>query len=148
MAEKVNRSAHYQSIFNEKSFSHEMLDTFANEESVYKRLNPYSYDERVLELQDQLQTEFWRLLEENLTDRQLEIVNLLKKGKTQQEVAKALGINQSSITKSIHGNVDYSKKDKSVYGGIAAKMQRILEKDKRIQEIFRQIAELRDESWL
>lgn len=149
MERKKNRSDAYQQLFAEKAFSHEMLSSFSNEESIYKRLNPFDYDERILELQDQLYVRFWELIDKHLTDRQKEIVNLLKTGATQQECAKLMGVNQSSITKSLNGNVDYSKgSNKKNYGGIILKLNKIIDKDEKVQEILKQISEIRTDNWL
>lgn len=69
-------------------------------------------------------------------------------GKTQIEIAKILGVNQSSITKCIHGNVDYKNKDAKgkpiTYGGVRLKLQKIAKEDKKVNEILNKIADLRD----
>ena len=69
-------------------------------------------------------------------------------GKTQMEIAKALGVNQSSITKCINGNVDYKNKDNkgkpTTYGGVRLKLQKIVKEDKKVTEILAKIADLRD----
>ena len=125
MTEKrANRSNAYQHLFGEISVAMEMLESFNEDASIHKRLNPHAYNEAVAELEEQLRKEFWRLVDDNLTARQKQVIELISIQKlTQQEAAKILGVNQSSITKSLHGNVDYSKKDKNnkkkkvVYGG-------------------------------
>ena len=66
-------------------------------------------------------------------------------GKTQIEIAKLLHVNQSSITKSINGNTDYRNKNKRIYGGAKKKIMRLAEKDLEIQNIFRRMAELRED---
>lgn len=96
---RPTRSQLYQHLLVEKAFSHEMMETFSNDDSVYKKLNPFNYNEEILVLEDQLKERFWEIINEHLTPRQLEIINLLKSGKTQSETAKALSVNQSSITK-------------------------------------------------
>ncbi len=69
---------------------------------------------------------------------------------TQTDIAKKLKVNQSSITKAIHGNCDYgknSKKDKNkkgkkIYGGARKKLQKLAKEDPVIQEIIKEILEL------
>jgi DNA-binding CsgD family transcriptional regulator len=144
--ERATRSAAYQSLFCESSFPIELLESFSNEDSLYKKLNPFDYNENILLLEEQLRDEFWRLVNTQLTPRQREIIHLLSQGKTQCEVAKELNINQSSITKSINGNVDY-KKGKIVYGGSKSRIRKLIEEDERIQSILQKIYDLRNESW-
>ena len=139
------RSAGYQHILLEIAFSNEMMEPFSNESSISNRLCPFAYDESVLELEDKLKVAFWRIVEQ-LTPRQKEIIKLSNNGLTQMEIAKKLKVNQSSITKSIHGNVDY-KKGKKSYGGAVKKMKQIAEKDEEIKDILRKISELRMEKW-
>lgn len=151
---KANRSAAYQHLFAEIALPTEMLETYSNDESVYKRLNPHGYNEKICELEEELRKEFWRLVHDNLTPRQIEVIKLVSLERlTQIESAKILGVNQSSITKSLNGNVDYSKKDKKgsvkpvIYGGSLPKVRKLVKEDKKIQEILQQIRELREETW-
>lgn len=146
MNKKQNRSDKYQYILLEQVYSNEMLESFSNEESIYKRLNPFAYNEEVADLEDQLKVEFWRVVETLLTPRQKEVIKLYADGYTQMEIAKMLNVNQSSITKSLNGNVDY-KNGKKIYGGARKKIRKIIESDEKIKEILEKIAELRNESW-
>lgn len=124
-----------------------MLESFSNEEGVFKRLNPFSYNDEIADLEDQLKREFWRIVDTLLTPRQREVIRLYADGYTQMEIAKMLNVNQSSITKSLNGNVDY-KNGKKIYGGARKKIRKIIENDDRIKEILKRISELRDENWL
>jgi FixJ family two-component response regulator len=142
---RKNRSDTYQHIILESVFPNEMLESFSNDESLYNRLNPYAYDERVVELEDQLKDEFWRIVSQ-LTPRQQEVIKLYASGKTQMEIAKKLNVNQSSITKSINGNVDY-KNGKKCYGGAKKKLQKLAESDNKIKDLLNQINELRELKW-
>lgn len=146
MAKKTNRSDKYQHLLLETACSNEMLSSFSNEDSIYNRLNPWNYDEDLIELEDQLKKEFWRVIESSLTDRQKEVIKLAASGLTQMEIAKKLNVNQSSITKSINGNVDY-KNGRRSYGGSSKKLLKIIEGDAKIQELLLKIAELREEKW-
>ncbi len=57
-----------------------------------------------------------------------------------------LNVNQSSITKSLNGNVDY-KNGKKIYGGARKKIRKIIENDEKIKEILNRMREVRDEKW-
>ena len=57
-----------------------------------------------------------------------------------------LNVNQSSVTKSIHGNVDY-KKGKKIYGGSKKKLSKIIESDTKIKAILDEMASLRENKW-
>lgn len=143
---RKNRSDHYQQIFAETYCSSEMMESFPNEDSIQKRLNPFAYNEEIMELEDELKKNFWRIVDELLTPRQREVIRLYADGYTQMEIAKLLNVNQSSITKSLNGNVDY-KNGKKIYGGAKKKLWKIIENDKEIREILKKIAELRSDAY-
>jgi predicted transcriptional regulator len=147
MEKRGNRSDHYQYILVETVCPNEMLESFSNEEGVYKRLNPFSYNDRIAELEDELKKEFWRIVDTLLTPRQRQVIRLYADGYTQMEIARMLNVNQSSVTKSIYGNVDY-KNGKKVYGGSKKRIRKIIENDERVRDILRRISDLRDENWL
>lgn len=153
---RKTRSSAYQNLFCETSCPNEMLESFSNEESVYKRLNPFSYNDDIAELEEMLRKEFWRIVDTQLTERQKIVLKLAAQGSTQMEIAKILNVNQSSITKSLNGNVDYSKcdkknsdnnKNKVSYGGSKKRLRKLLSEDKKIQEILLKIADLRGETF-
>lgn len=146
MEKRRNRSDKYQYILLETVCSNDMMEAFSNEESIYKRLNPFSYNEGIMELEDELKTEFWRIVETLLTPRQREVIQLYSDGYTQMEIAKKLNVNQSSITKSLNGNVDY-KNGKKIYGGAKKKLNKIIQNDTKIKDILKRIQELRDEEY-
>jgi DNA-binding CsgD family transcriptional regulator len=142
------RSDQYQQLFAEIACANEMMEAFPNSDSICERLCPFAYDETVLELEDRLKVEFWRIVEASLTDRQKQVIKLYADGYTQMEIAKKLGINQSSITKAIHGNCQYLPGEgKRTYGGCEKKLKKIVEKDEVIQDILRQLLELREMKW-
>lgn len=146
MEPRKNRSDKYQWILLETACSNEMLESFCNEDSISSRLNPFQYNENLIDLEDQLKKEFWRVVETLLTPRQRQVIRLYADGYTQMEIAKMLNVNQSSITKSLNGNVDY-KNGKKIYGGARKKIRKIIENDTKIKEILQKIAECRDEKW-
>jgi len=146
MERRKNRSDKYQWVLLETVCSNEMLESFCNEDSISSRLNPFEYNEILMELEEQLKKEFWRVVDTLLTPRQKEVIRLYADGYTQMEIAKMLNVNQSSITKSLNGNVDY-KNGKKIYGGARKKIRKIMENDQKIQEILNKMAEVRDEKW-
>lgn len=145
MERRRNRSDKYQWVLLESVCSNEMMESFCNEDSIYNRLNPFGYDEKVMELEEQLKQEFWRLVQSSLTKRQGEVIRLYADGYTQMEIAKKLHVNQSSVTKSLNGNVDYNKN--RIYGGIRKKLIKLIENDDKIIVILKQMRDLRDEHW-
>ncbi len=146
MEKRKNRSDSYQYLLLETACSNEMMESFSNDESISSRLNPFQYNEELLDLEDQLKVEFWRVVNTLLTDRQKEVIKLYADGYTQMEIAKMLGVNQSSITKSLNGNVDY-KNGKKVYGGAKKKIHKIIQSDEKIIEILKKMSELRESKW-
>lgn len=146
---RPQKSDHYQWCFNEISFPIELLQTFTNDDSVYRRLNPYAYNEEIADLEEQLRVEFWRVIDEALTERQRQVVRLLAEGYTQMEVAKKLNVNQSSVAKQMGGSTKYFENGmKHSYGGIIRKVRKVIETDERIRVILERISDLRAESWL
>ena len=146
MEKRKNRSDSYQYVLLETVCSNDMMEAFSNNDSISARLNPFQYNEDLLELEDQLKKEFWRVINTLLTPRQKEVIKLYSDGYTQMEIAKMLNVNQSSITKSLNGNVDY-KNGKRIYGGAKKKIKKIIENDDRIKEILNKMSELREERW-
>jgi RNA polymerase sigma factor (sigma-70 family) len=147
MERRKNRSDKYQWVLLETVCSNDMMEAFCNEDSIYNRLTGgFIYDERMLELEDRLKKEFWRVVDTLLTPRQREVIRLYADGYTQMEIAKMLNVNQSSITKSLNGNVDY-KNGKKIYGGARKKIRKIIENDEAIKGILLEMSELRDEQW-
>ena len=160
MSKKENvscRSSSYQFILLESAYSNEMMEAFSNDESIYSRLNPFEYNEELLDLEDQLKVEFWRVVKTLLTPRQCKVVELYNDGYTQMEIGKLLGINQSSITKNFFGSQSYthinknedkkSKSKKIKYGGTVKKLKKIVEADKKIQDILEKMSEIRSLKW-
>jgi len=136
-----NRSDHYQWLLVESPCSPEMLTEVSDADGIGAQLNPYGYNEELLNLKDKLRDAFWRIVDTQLTSRQKEVIHLYSEGKTQTEIAKHLGVNQSSVTKSINGNTDY-KSGRKVYGGARKKLKKIADKDVEIQEILAKISDI------
>lgn len=137
-----NRSDAYQFVLLEQPCSPEMMTEVADAKGMGAMLNPFGYNEEILDLQDQLKAAFWRLVDMGLTKRQAEVVRLYSQGKTQTEIAKLLSVNQSSITKSLNGNTSYEQHDKRSYGGSIKKLRKLAMKDDEILEIIDKISDL------
>lgn len=144
MEKRRNRSERYQYVLLETTCSNDMMESFSNQESIYFRIDPFRYDERLEELNEELKREFWKIVDEHLTDRQKQVIKLYCQDKTQMEIAKILGVNQSSITKSINGNVDY-KKSKKIYGGLKRRILKVCESNENIKRILKELRDLKEE---
>jgi DNA-binding CsgD family transcriptional regulator len=121
-----------------------MLTEVADSEGINAQLNPWGYNEDLLILQDRLKAAFWRLVDQ-LTPRQKEVIKLLAQDKTQTEIAKKLGVNQSSVTKSVNGNCDYKGDKKVFYGGSKKRLIKLAEQDVEIREILIKIREIQSD---
>ena len=93
---RKNRSDSYQFLLLETAYSTDMMESFCNEDSISARLNPFEYNEKLMDLEDRLKKEFWRVVDTLLTDRRRDVVRLYAEGLTQMEIAKKLNVNQSS----------------------------------------------------
>lgn len=95
-------------------------------------------------LKDQLREEFWIMAKEHCTERQWQVLTMYCEGMTQMEIAKALDVNQSSVTKSLNGNTDYKNGSKT-YGGLIKKLKKVVETHEKIQCILKQMQEIQEE---
>jgi len=139
-----NRSDKYQHVLIELLCDPCLLVEISESRGMPGLLNYSSYNEELYDLKDKLNAAFWRIIKTELTDRQCEVIELYADGYTQTEIAKKLGVNQSSITKSINGNCDY-KNGKRVYGGAKKKLRKIADSDEEIQNLLARIAEIYSE---
>lgn len=139
-----NRSDKYQHILVESSCSPDILAEFSDARGIAGQFNMTQYNEDLFDLRDDLKVELWRIMKETLTPRQLQVIELCAQGYTQIEIAKMLGVNQSSITKSINGNCDY-RNGKKIYGGAKKKLRKAAAEDVKIQEILKKMADIRNE---
>lgn len=136
------RSSHYQNYFAEIASDPESIADCSEQRGVHGFVGNSGYKEDLLDLNDQLREEFWNLVDKKLTIRQKEVLHLLADGLTQMEVARLLGVNQSSITKSVSGNADYRNGKKKCYGGSRKKILKIIEKESNIKEILQKIRDI------
>lgn len=144
MRDRPNRSDHYQWRIAEVNVSEMMMNNFTNGQSINAALDPFEYNEEIDQLKEELRQEFWKLVEAHCTERQKQICYMIAEGKTQMEMAAILNVNQSSITKSINGNLDYNK-GRRVYGGLIKKIKRYADETPRIQEILKRLNEIVEE---
>lgn len=143
---RPQRSDRYQQFFHEVIVDVKYLESFNNSQSMSHILNPYQYDEELLKTQDKLREEFWKLAKEILTERQYQVISMLRDGYTQQEIAKTLDVNQSSVAKTLNGNIAYENGVK-YYGGLIKKMKKAIGKDPKFQELFDRLNELKEEKY-
>ena len=122
-----------------------MMSEFSEAQGLVENYKPEDR-EQLLDLREELRVQFWRLAKDNLTERQFEVLHLLSLNFTQTEIAKMLHVNQSSITKSVHGNCDYrnkgDKKTKKIYGGSKKKLSKLADQDAKIRDIRLKISEI------
>lgn len=92
-----NRSDKYQSFYCELLFSNDMMADFSENAGLAASFNDEEraiLKEELLDLKEQLRTEFWRLVDEELTERQRSVMKLYAEGYTQCEIARKLSVNQ------------------------------------------------------
>ncbi len=142
---KPCRSDKYQWAILEVSCTDEFMQSFTNNDSIAHQLNPYGYDERIDDLVDELKKLFWEVADGVMTPRQKTILHMRADGYTQMEIADILGVNQSSVTKSINGNTDYKDGRQKIYGGAVKKLKKVMDNHPRIQAILTELSELRNE---
>lgn len=140
----ANRSGGYQWVILESPQSPDSITECSDAQGMVGTINDGANGEVIHELQELLKSEYWNLIERELTSRQKEVIKLCAQGKTQVDIAKILNVNQSSVTKSLNGNVDY-RHGKRVYGGAKKKLRRLAQKEPAIQAILKQIADLEDD---
>ncbi|MFZ4795890.1 MAG: helix-turn-helix transcriptional regulator [Bacteroidia bacterium] len=136
-----NRSDFYQHLIMEVSVCPFVLNDLSSAQGMTYRIKPATYDEQYLDLKDKLKKRMWELINLGLTDRQKQVIELSMAGFTQNEIAKKLGINQTSVHKVLKGNIDY-KNEKKRYGGAFKKITKLCQIDPEIQEILVQIQEV------
>lgn len=143
------RSSLYQNLLLEISTNPMVLNDLSLAQGMTYRIRPDVYDERYLDLRDKLKVRMWELIKE-LTERQQQVIRLSVEGFTQNEIAKKLGINQTSVHKVLRGNIDYKSKNKDNsekhvrYGGAFKKLIKLCAADPEIQEILNEMWELQE----
>lgn len=145
--QRPSRSDKYQYILKEITTEDKYLIKYNNSQSIGSHLNPFKYDEKLLDLQDQLMARVWEVIELICTEKQKEILNLyFVDGYTQQEISRKLKICQASVVKSMQGNKDY-KYIRKIYGGTLPKLKKALLKDPIYLDLLKQIQENKEEKY-
>lgn len=145
-----NRSDSYQYVLLETVVCPSILGDLSLAQGLVHKLQPFGYNEELLELREHLKERVFQIIEESLTSRQKEVIKLYLKGLTQLEIASRLSINQTSVHKVLRGNIDYktTKKGntsaKKRYGGAFKKISKICKTDKIIQDILQKIQEINE----
>jgi len=138
MADKrPQRSDKYQYLICEILLSSEAWNTFGQAQE--KNL-PLAEEKReiLLDWDAELKVHLMKMIDQCLTERQRDILLMYCSGMTQTEIADKLDINQSSVTKSINGNVDYTN-GKHVYGGLKKKFVKIIKRNFDIRPTMKKI---------
>lgn len=146
MTRKKNKSDSYQYKIVEITIDPSLFNDFAMSEGLGSQLNLAKYSEEFHLLRKRLIKEVLRIVNSNLTQRQQEVVMLRLQGKTQIQIAKELGIHQTTVHKLLMGNIDYAN-GKKRYGGAIKKLQKTCAKDETVQKILKEMEELRATSY-
>lgn len=128
---RPNRSDRYQYFFNE--YSVDNLEIYREYQDLIN--NTDEYNDEIAVLWDEYHARLFELMEERLTERQYEIVQLLRGGLNMSEVADELGLIPASIWKSMFGIKKTNNK------GIQGKMCKIAEQDLILKSIKQKIIE-------
>lgn len=137
--ERESRSNAYQWYIKEIPWDNDALCTFSNQDGLY--LDQCSA-EKLMDLKEELMQYVWLIASKHLTDHQFKVMSLTCQGLTQDEIARELNVNQSSINKVITGARQKCKNGNKKYGGLIHKLQKILKTDQEAQKILFQINEL------
>ena len=143
MARKKNKSDSYQYKIVEIAVDPSILNDFPIYDSLGSQLNLAMYSEEFYDLRKQLMFEVMRIINNNLTERQSQVVLLRLEGKTQIQIADQLGVHQTTVHKLLMGNIDYAN-GKKRYGGAIKKLKKICSKDEEVLDILMKMEELRN----
>lgn len=140
----INKSKFYQHKIVEISFDQSKLSNFPVERGIGHILAENEVNDQILDLRETLIEELHDVINGNyLTDHQKKILFMRLMGKTQNEIATHLGITQSAVHKSIHGNIDY-RNEKKRYGGIVKKLKKICSTNEPMLKILNKISEIKN----
>ena len=119
----------YNPHFWEINVEPEVLETMLTSPDILEELLSNSVDEQAQAEKDQLRSDALAqikiLIQTKLTEKQRQIVEMyFYQGKTQQEIAKELGINQQVVSKHLFGVL----RDGQKVGGAIRKLQKSCEK--------------------
>lgn len=137
-----NKSDSYQYRITEILIDPFVLSDFPSEDGLGAQANSAGYSEELSNLRQQLIKEIRRLMKGVLTKRQAQVMGLRLQGKTQIEIGQKLGIHQTTVHKTISGNIDYNN-GKACYGGAIKKLRKMCLKDERVLALLKHIEEVR-----
>jgi len=145
-----NRSSSYQNILLELATSPFVLNDLSSAQGMTYKMRCELGDEKYLDLRERLKARVFELVDIGLTERQKQVLKLSMLGLTQNEIAKQLGINQTSVHKVLRGNIDYSsvsadKVSYKRYGGTYKKLIKLCKQDEQIQLILQEMRDLAEE---
>ncbi len=76
---------------------------------------------------------------EQFTARQVVVLNLFMVGRTQLEIVEELGVHQTSVHKSLFGNLVYSGRYAGKrHGGILSKVRKICQRDNELRSLWQE----------
>lgn len=142
MSHKKNKSDCYQHKIVEISVDPVVLNDFPFNNGLGMVLNLSKYSEEFYNLRQKLLNEVVRVVNSELTSRQIEVVTLRLQDMTQTQIAEKLKIHQTTVHKLLMGNIDYAN-GKKRYGGAIKKLRKICTKDSKIKNILEKMEELR-----
>lgn len=133
------------SNFIEISIDPNLLNNFANEEGMSAYFSNYADSEEFQRLRTELIREVLNVIENNLTERQKQVIKLTYlEGMTQNEISSQLGKHQTTIHKILQGNIDYNNQKKR-YGGALKKIRKLCANNEKIKSILLKIKEKQEE---
>ena len=119
----------------ELSMDPHLLNNFSNEEGLEAFLISHSCSEEFRSLRAELLKEVMKIINSCLTKKQKAVMRMTYfEGKTQDEISAELGKNQSTISKSLKGNLDYNNQKR--YGGAIKKIKRLCAESEKINNIL------------
>lgn len=121
MKDRTPRSTAYQHKILELHVDQKFFDLRNNDEGLYDSRS----DENKTNLKEELRLEIRRLIGSYCTPTQKKVYELICDGYNQTETGKIMNMQQTSVTKCLHGNVNY--KNNTKYGGIIKKMRKLIE---------------------
>lgn len=139
---KKNKSDSYQHKIVEISVDPSILSEFPLAESLGSQLNLSRHSERFDELRENLFQRVLFLISSELTDRQAQVITLRLMGRTQIQIAEELKIHQTTVHKTLMGNIDYAN-NKKCYGGAIKKLRKLCNKDIAIRVILEEMESIR-----
>lgn len=144
MSRKPNRSDKYQYKYAEIQVSDEFMNLYTNEENAH--LDNVRHSEEYIELNNAATALIIDIMtnDKQFTKNQRTVSKMKASGMTQAEIATELGCNQSSVVKTLLGNVDYSDGKRVMYGGVAKKLKRVLKESEKFRTIIKKLYEMEE----